>query len=59
MVGDVAVIEQPKPDEPFDEPKRPQREGAQRATTEITEVGPGVLRLQLPIAMPGLGHVTC
>ncbi len=59
MVSDVAVIEQPKPDEPFDEPKRPQREEAQRATTEITEVGPGVLRLQLPIAMPGLGHVNC
>ena len=29
------------------------------ASEEITEVGPGVLRLQLPISMPGLGHVNC
>ncbi|MBI1844332.1 MAG: MBL fold metallo-hydrolase [Actinobacteria bacterium] len=27
------------------------------ARTEITEVAPGVLRLQLPVRMPGLGHV--
>jgi glyoxylase-like metal-dependent hydrolase (beta-lactamase superfamily II) len=25
----------------------------------VTEVGPGVLRMQLPIRMPGLGHVNC
>ncbi len=29
------------------------------ADTEVTEVAPGVLRLQLPISMPGLGHVNC
>jgi glyoxylase-like metal-dependent hydrolase (beta-lactamase superfamily II) len=29
------------------------------ATDEVTEVAPGVLRLQLPIALPGLGHVNC
>jgi glyoxylase-like metal-dependent hydrolase (beta-lactamase superfamily II) len=29
------------------------------ADTEVTEVAPGVLRLQLPIQMPGLGHVNC
>jgi glyoxylase-like metal-dependent hydrolase (beta-lactamase superfamily II) len=29
------------------------------ATEEVTEVAPGVLRLQLPIALPGLGHVNC
>lgn len=29
----------------------------ERAGTEVTEVGPGVLRMQLPIEMPGLGHV--
>jgi glyoxylase-like metal-dependent hydrolase (beta-lactamase superfamily II) len=29
------------------------------ATEEITEVAPGVLRMQLPIALPGLGHVNC
>ena len=27
------------------------------ASDEVTEVGPGVLRMQLPIEMPGLGHV--
>jgi glyoxylase-like metal-dependent hydrolase (beta-lactamase superfamily II) len=27
------------------------------ASDEITEVAPGILRLQLPIALPGLGHV--
>ncbi|MDQ1445021.1 MAG: hypothetical protein QOI20_1485 [Acidimicrobiaceae bacterium] len=27
------------------------------AGTEVTEVGPNVLRMQLPIDMPGLGHV--
>ena len=29
----------------------------QPASDEITEVAPGVLRLQLPIDLPGLGHV--
>jgi glyoxylase-like metal-dependent hydrolase (beta-lactamase superfamily II) len=29
------------------------------ASSEVTEVAPGVLRLQLPVAMPGLGHVNC
>jgi glyoxylase-like metal-dependent hydrolase (beta-lactamase superfamily II) len=27
------------------------------ASSEITEVAPGILRLQLPISLPGLGHV--
>lgn len=27
------------------------------ASEEVTEVAPGVLRMQLPISMPGLGHV--
>jgi len=27
------------------------------ATEDVVEVAPGVLRMQLPIAMPGLGHV--
>ena len=35
------------------------REEQQQAVEEITEVAPGVLRLQLPISMPGLGHVNC
>jgi glyoxylase-like metal-dependent hydrolase (beta-lactamase superfamily II) len=35
------------------------REEQQRAVDEITTVAPGILRLQLPIDMPGLGHVNC
>ncbi|HEY2812476.1 MAG TPA: MBL fold metallo-hydrolase [Acidimicrobiales bacterium] len=35
------------------------RQEAESATTEITEVGPGILRMQLPLQMPGLGHVNC
>lgn len=33
------------------------RQEQERARDEIAEVAPGVLRLQLPIDMPGLGHV--
>ena len=33
------------------------RQEAEPATDEVEEVAPGVLRLQLPISMPGLGHV--
>jgi glyoxylase-like metal-dependent hydrolase (beta-lactamase superfamily II) len=29
------------------------------ATDEITELAPGVLRMQLPVELPGLGHVNC
>ncbi|NNE74690.1 MAG: MBL fold metallo-hydrolase [Acidimicrobiales bacterium] len=29
------------------------------ASGDIAEVAPGILRLQLPISMPGLGHVNC
>ncbi len=35
------------------------RQEQEEAREEITEVGPGVLRLELPIRMPGLGHVNC
>lgn len=35
------------------------RQEAEPATDEVTEVAPGVLRMQLPIDMPGLGHVNC
>jgi glyoxylase-like metal-dependent hydrolase (beta-lactamase superfamily II) len=38
---------------------RPPRQEQEDATTEITEVAPGVVRTQLPISMPGLGHVNC
>jgi len=29
------------------------------ASADVTECAPGVLRMQLPISMPGLGHVNC
>ncbi len=35
------------------------RQEQEPASDEITEVAPGVLRLQLPIELPGLGHVNC
>jgi glyoxylase-like metal-dependent hydrolase (beta-lactamase superfamily II) len=39
---------------------RPKRQEAQDAVDEVTEVAPGVLRVQLPIVgFPGLGHVNC
>jgi glyoxylase-like metal-dependent hydrolase (beta-lactamase superfamily II) len=36
---------------------RPPKQEQEPASEEITEVAPGVLRMQLPIWMPGLGHV--
>jgi glyoxylase-like metal-dependent hydrolase (beta-lactamase superfamily II) len=38
-------------------PARPPRQEQEQASEEVTEVAPGVLRMQLPIWMPGLGHV--
>lgn len=38
---------------------RPTRQEQEPASDEITEVATGVLRLQLPIDLPGLGHVNC
>ena len=35
------------------------RQEQESAREEVTEVGPGVLRMELPIRMPGLGHVNC
>ena len=29
------------------------------ASEEVVEVAPDIVRLQLPISMPGLGHVNC
>ena len=39
--------------------ERVKRQEQESATEEITEVAPGILRTQLPIALPGLGHVNC
>ncbi len=36
---------------------RPKKQEQEKASEEVTEVAPGVLRMQLPIWMPGLGHV--
>lgn len=36
---------------------RPPKQEQEAASEEVTEVGPGVIRMQLPIWMPGLGHV--
>jgi glyoxylase-like metal-dependent hydrolase (beta-lactamase superfamily II) len=38
---------------------KPRRQEQEPASTEITEVAPGILRSQLPISIPGLGHVNC
>jgi len=35
------------------------RQEQETARNEISEVAPGVLRMELPIRMPGLGHVNC
>lgn len=40
-------------------PVKPTKQEQERATEDITELAPGVLRSQLPIDMPGLGHVNC
>jgi len=36
---------------------RPRKQEQEPASEEVAEVAPGVLRMQLPIWMPGLGHV--
>ena len=36
-----------------------QRQEQEPASSEVLELAPGVLRLQLPVHMPGLGHVNC
>ncbi|MBK9180049.1 MAG: MBL fold metallo-hydrolase [Acidimicrobiales bacterium] len=38
---------------------RPHRQEQEPAGEAVTEVAPGVRRVQLPIALPGLGHVNC
>ncbi len=36
---------------------RPKKQEQESASAEVVEVAPGILRMQLPIWMPGLGHV--
>lgn len=40
-------------------PTRPRKQEQEDAVADITEVAPGILRLQLPINFSGLGHVNC
>ena len=42
-----------------DQAARPRRQEQEPAGEDVVEVAPGVLRSQLPISMPGLGHVNC
>jgi glyoxylase-like metal-dependent hydrolase (beta-lactamase superfamily II) len=37
----------------------PRKQEQENARAEVTEVAPNILRMQLPIRMPGLGHVNC
>ncbi len=41
------------------EPAQRRRQEQEAASSEVAEVAPGVLRLQLPIQFTGLGHVNC
>jgi glyoxylase-like metal-dependent hydrolase (beta-lactamase superfamily II) len=38
-------------------PQKPRKQEQEAARAEVVEVAPGILRMQLPIWMPGLGHV--
>lgn len=40
-------------------PPKPRKQEQERASAGVTQVAPGILRCQLPIDMPGLGHVNC
>lgn len=50
-------MEQPSPPKPSS--SKPRRQEQESAQEEVTEVAPNVLRMQLPVWMPGLGHVNC
>jgi glyoxylase-like metal-dependent hydrolase (beta-lactamase superfamily II) len=41
------------------EGSRPKRQEQEPASSEVTELAPNILRSQLPIFLPGLGHVNC
>jgi glyoxylase-like metal-dependent hydrolase (beta-lactamase superfamily II) len=40
-------------------PAKPAKQEQEPASTDVTEVADGILRMQLPISFPGLGHVNC
>ena len=37
----------------------PRRQEQEDARKEVVEVEPNIVRMELPIRMPGLGHVNC
>ena len=39
--------------------KKQRKQEQEPARSEITELAPNILRMELPIRMPGLGHVNC
>ena len=41
------------------EPSRPTRQEQEPASDAVSELAEGLYRLQLPVSMPGLGHVNC
>jgi len=46
------------PGDPTEAPRpRPHKQEQEPASEAVTEVAPGIIRMQLPIWMPGLGHV--
>ena len=46
------------PGDPSEAPRpRPHKQEQEPASEDVIEVAPGVIRMQLPIWMPGLGHV--
>ena len=47
------------PSEPTPSSAKPRKQEQESASETVTEVARGVLRMQLPISMPGLGHVNC
>src|SRR4051812_22627624 len=55
-VGEAATTLPDVTEAPPSRPRTPKQE-QEPASEAVTEVAPGVLRMQLPIWMPGLGHV--
>jgi len=45
-------------DEEPSTPRKPKQE-QEDASTDVTEVAPGIIRTQLSVNLPGLGHVNC
>jgi glyoxylase-like metal-dependent hydrolase (beta-lactamase superfamily II) len=51
------VARRPGDPERASRPKKPRKQEQEPASEDVVEVAPGILRMQLPIWMPGLGHV--